>query len=211
MTINFHKLFNYLFWAFLSLMLVSILSVWMFLPYQGLADNRVKIYSNNKINISKVSEILNHSPIKGNQSVHFFLVPRWVMVLVNPLVGIKSQGFNMPFINFVFANENSNIDTARTVEGVIAHETTHTDIIEKFGFQTIFYPHWKIEGVCDFVSQETSIYPKDIPSVLEKYHKNQELNKREMYLIYKTQVQSLLNQGKSISEIITTNIEEPKI
>lgn len=192
-------------------MFVSILSVWIFLPYKGIADNRVKVYSNKEINLVKVTNLLSLSPIKGNQSVHFFLVPRWVMIFINPLIGFKSQGFNMPLINFVFANENSNIDTARTVEGIIAHETTHTDIIDKFGIKTMLYSPWKTEGVCDFVSQETSIYPKDIPIVLEKHHRNQELNNRELYLIYKLQVQTLINQGKSISEIITTNIEEPKI
>lgn len=211
MKLNLHKTFNYLFFTLLSLMLISILSVWVFLPYQGIADNRVKVYSNKAINLVKVTALLNASPIKSDQTVHFFLVPRWVMILSNPLIGFKSQGFNIAFINFVFANEDSNIDTARTFEGLIAHETTHTDIIDKFGYRTLFYPHWKIEGVCDFVSQESSIYPKDVPVVLEKYHQNKQLNQKELYLIYKMKVQTLINQGKSISDIITSDIKDPKI
>ena len=133
------------------------------------------------------------------------------MILINPLTGFRAQGFNIPVINFVFANENANIDTPRTFEGLIAHETTHTDIIDKFDFKTMISPHWKIEGVCDYVSKETSIYFKDIPLVLDKYRKNQHLNGREDYLIFKLQVQTLIDQGNTINEIISSDIEEPKL
>lgn len=207
------KLFSYsdyLIGAVLICMLLSILCSWALLPYQGMADNRVKIYGTKHVNIEKVTKLLSQSPIKGNQSVHFFLVPRWVMVLINPIQGFKAQGVNISVINFVFANEEANIDTARTLEGVIAHENTHTDIQEKFGLKTLFYSNWKIEGVCDYISQETSIYPDKVEEVLKKYHNQQSLNIREKYLIYKMQVEKLINEGKSIDDIINKQ-NEPQI
>ncbi len=208
---NLFRYSDYLITGILIVMISSVLITWVLLPYKGMADNRVKIYGNKEFNIEKVTELLSQSPIKGNQSVHFFLIPRWLMIMINPLQGVNSQGFNYPIINFVFANQDANIDTARTLEGIVAHETTHTDIIENFGIKTILYSNWKIEGVCDYVSKETSIYPKDIEEVLKKYHNDEKLTSREKYLIYKMQVQKLVEQGKKLDEIINEDLEEPKI
>lgn len=214
MNIYMEKIFHYsdyLITGLIALMIGSVLATWIFLPYKGIADNRIKVYGSKDINIEKVTELLSESPIKGQQTVHFFLIPRWLMVMINPLQGIKSQGFNYPIVNFVFANQDANIDTARTLEGVVAHETTHTDINEKFGFKTFFYDGWKIEGVCDYVSKETSIFPKDVESVLNKYHNKEDLTGKEKYLIYKMKVQKLVDQGKTLEEVITKDVEEPKV
>ena len=65
MKFNSNKVINYLLSAFIFSMLFSILSSWIFLPYKGIADNRVKVYSTKEINIKKVTELLSYLPLKA--------------------------------------------------------------------------------------------------------------------------------------------------
>lgn len=101
---------------------------WATLPYIDAADNRVKIFGYEKIDTKKIETLLSQSPIKAEQIVRVFIVPRWLMVLVNPLQGLNSQGVNYPYLDFVFIYDKTANNSARSLEGAIVHEVTHTDI-----------------------------------------------------------------------------------
>jgi hypothetical protein len=76
---------------------------------------------------------------------------------------------NYPIINNIFITKSSFFDDrilkineeknlkARTLSGIIAHETTHSLLENELGIiKNKFLPTWKMEGFCDFIANESS-------------------------------------------------------
>lgn len=71
----------------------------------------------------------------------------------------RSLALNHPITNNVFVSNLKERDKPRSLESIVAHETTHTLLRNKLGFVEANFkmPSWKNEGYCDYISQESSL------------------------------------------------------
>ena len=108
------------------------------------------------------------SPIYDkNLKAHIFIAdshaPYKFLVLRNysfgsTILGIGNIQINKSDINNDVVFRNTVEPNKRSLSGVIAHETMHNQLREKFGFiRYMRIPRWKDEGYCEYVAGETTI------------------------------------------------------
>lgn len=71
----------------------------------------------------------------------------------------RSLALNHPVTNNVFVSNLKERDKPRSLESIVAHETTHTLLRNKLGLVEAYFkmPSWKNEGYCEYISQESSL------------------------------------------------------
>jgi hypothetical protein len=127
-----------------------------------------------------------------------FYVHRKAFAITKPL---KKRIFIAPSEiaeNYIYASSG----IRRQFSGVLIHELTHLSLNKKYGLiKTIVEPSWKIEGICDFISDESSF---DVLAGIEifKNEINNE-NRSYKYFTYRLCIDYLVNKkGLTIDEII---------
>ena len=217
MKINLNKTLNVVLVTLFSISSLSILSGFMIFKKRVVIDNRITVYNSANLDYNQLSNsvsiLLADSPFKSQSSTKVFIVPRWFLILVNPISGWNAQGFNISYLNFQYINQDSLAEgSQRTLAGTIAHETTHVDLLNRYGFKTLimgFTDTWKIEGICDMVSKELSIPQIQWNSIIARYNIGNTLNQREKYVIYHLQVRDVLKTGMTMPQLIEKNINPP--
>ena len=71
----------------------------------------------------------------------------------------RSLAINHPVTNNIVVSNLKERNKARSLESVLAHETTHTLLRNAFGTieENFKIPRWKNEGYCEYISQESSL------------------------------------------------------
>ncbi len=187
----------------------------------AVADGRVTIYGPVDLDLRQAareaSDLLRQSPFRTEVSVRVVVVPRWYMMLINPLLGRGAQGLSAPGVNLVYINRDAEKEgSARTLGGTLAHETTHFDLYERHGWRAAslsFLPwSWKVEGLCDYVSKQSSVAAENQDAVIARYRRGESLSMREKYLIYKRQVSLVIDiQKMPPDRVLETDFPVPNI
>jgi len=164
-----------------------------------------------KLIFDKTENLLSKYPGKLPQSVSL-VIPKsqFTYLLFNPVslkaFGATNAGDNIWFRYVDAKNDviltNSLNNNKRTFSGVLAHETMHVTLRKNFGFFTLLtVPEWIEEGICDFISQETSFpFDQGIKKILQ--NENDESNSYDYFLNYLAISELVYVEKKSVDEII---------
>lgn len=71
----------------------------------------------------------------------------------------RSLAINHPVTNNIVVSNLKERNKVRSLESIVAHETTHTLLRNKLGVVEVNFkmPRWKNEGYCEYISQESSL------------------------------------------------------
>jgi len=119
--------------------------------------------------IGRAEALLATSPIDRPQPRNLFLTNggwRWSVLA---LQSAGAFGLTRPINEAIIINRNdvaadlvfndSAIGSRRTLSGTLAHEATHGLLRQHYGgIATWLMPTWQVEGYCDHVAQESTLY-----------------------------------------------------
>lgn len=209
---------------FLSLTLAVVVGAWALGPLvfqrQALADGRVAIHGQDGLDFQQAAieagELLGQSAFRTTTPARVVVVPRWYLVLINPVAGWNSQGMSALGFNLIYINRDAEREgSARTLGGNVAHEVTHIDLYERYGwraFSLFLALSWKVEGLCDYVSKQSSVSAENQEAVIAKYRRGESLPMREKYLIYKLQIRDVIERQKiAPDQVLTADLPIPTI
>jgi hypothetical protein len=132
----------------------------------------------------------------------------------------KSFANSVPFINNVFLNKtdvpgdrvymNREKNNSRSLSGVIAHETTHLFIRNRYGTVTAsLMPAWKNEGYCEYIAGDSTI---SLAEGMRLWRENPADDTGYRYTKYHAMVKYLLEvEGLTVDELFTRNLDEKDI
>jgi len=129
----------------------------------------------------------------------------------------KSFANSVPFIDNVFINKsdvaadrvfvNREFSNSRSLSGVIAHETVHLFIRQRYGtFKASSMPTWKNEGYCEYVAGDSTI---TVEEGIRRWRENRSDDMSYRYIKYHLMVKHLLeNEGMSVDDLFTKSLDE---
>jgi hypothetical protein len=132
----------------------------------------------------------------------------------------RSFANSLPFINNIYvsntdvANDrvfvNRDSHNMRSLSGVIAHETTHLFIRNRYGtLNASLMPTWKNEGYCEYVAGDSTI---SFDEGLALWRSNPNDDSGYRYLKYHAMIKYLLeNEHLSVDDIFTRELNEKEI
>ena len=132
----------------------------------------------------------------------------------------KSLAINHPFTNNIFISKPSlkkdsmfktrGIKTQRSINSVIAHETTHTLLNHKLGtmYARFKLPKWKNEGYCELIGQESTMNDEEGWKLFCN-EKRDEAPQEYYYFLYRKRTEeSLFNNKQPLMEWLYHNTDK---
>ena len=132
----------------------------------------------------------------------------------------KSFANSVPFINNVFINKtdvaadrvyvNRSENNSRSLSGVIAHETVHLFIRQRYGtVSASLMPTWKNEGYCEYVAGDSTI---TLDEGIRRWKENESDDAAYRYMKYRLMVKHLLDDEKiTVDELFTRDFDEKQV
>jgi hypothetical protein len=101
--------------------------------------------------------------------------------------------------NFQICFSNSKEYNKRSLSGLIAHEITHVNIRNKYGFiQGFLFPTWKVEGVADYIANSSSYNTPELTNTSKAYE----------YYTYRLVARYVIEvKGKTVSEYLESELQ----
>lgn len=132
----------------------------------------------------------------------------------------RSFANSVPFINNIIVSKsdlaadkvfvNRSYHDQRSLSGVIAHETTHLFIRNRYGtISASLMPTWKNEGYCEYIAGESTI---PLVEGIRLWRESPSDDMAYRYVKYHAMVKYLLEkEGMSVDQLFTTDLDENEI
>ncbi|MGH9948101.1 MAG: hypothetical protein ACRD6X_13000 [Pyrinomonadaceae bacterium] len=138
----------------------------------------------------------------------FFTLSSYSLGSTIPVIG--HSRINVSDIDKDLVFRNTEPPNSRLLSGVIAHETMHNQLREKFGFiKYMQIPKWKDEGYCEYVAGETTLL---FDEGLRLWRENPNDSSKYDYFKYYQMVKYLLDEEKiSVDEFFKIDFDEKEL
>jgi hypothetical protein len=193
----------------------------------SMEHGKFRVYSREPIepaiaNVLDVAESkLKASPIYDSDvSRDVYLTNSHAMYAALSHKAYNSFANSVPFINNIFVNKTDipadlvfvdrDYNNSRSLSGVIAHETIHLFIRERYGtVAATLMPTWKVEGYCEYVAGDSTITQEEGG---RRWRENPNDDTRYRYIKYHLMVKHLLEEEKlGVGEMFNTSIDEKNV